>query len=359
MGEAGSEGASAEAAKAQCGTRRAPCAAVSFRHSVTPADPRARWGGLPPAPPPDSLPRGGWGAQRRRNERDVERERGCHAPAPEIRLPARFSALPRGCSSPRRTRNQADHPSRRRPPRACSPHDVRPSGQWRGATVRAGVPGRTMAERGDICPQLRPGAAIVPPPVPAPGGSGLHARSTPPRGPGSEVAGWISGDCPGARARRGRARTAAACGDLAQGGTPPRRPRPGARARARGGVPGMLNSAPCSRRAGAPPAPASPSRDPSEGGRERPGPALGRCGNYRPALCQRPRPWRRRDIHLAWQLLPGGGGGGRAQPPPYRGAAAGEARSRGRRGDPPPPSRCSLLPPRGAGPRRSRRLGAN
>lgn len=29
-------------------------------------------------------------------------------------------------------RNQADNPSRGRPPGVCSPHDVRPNGQWRG-----------------------------------------------------------------------------------------------------------------------------------------------------------------------------------------------------------------------------------
>lgn len=37
-----------------------------------------------------------------------------------------------------RPRNQADNPSRGRPPRVCSPHDVRPGGQWPGARVCEG-----------------------------------------------------------------------------------------------------------------------------------------------------------------------------------------------------------------------------
>lgn len=98
--------------------------------------------------------------------------------------------------------------------------------------------------------------------------------------------------------------------------------------------------------AGSPASSRTSAQEPSEGGCERAGSGRGRGGDHRPALCQRPRPWQQRDIHLAWQLLPRGAGG--ARPPPYRRAAAGEARSGGGEGDPPPPSRSSLLPPRGS-----------
>lgn len=241
---------------------RAPYAAVSPRQPVTRVDP------VPAGEAslhPDSLLRGGCGAQRRRSQRVVEGERGCHALAPEIRLHSWFSARPRGCSSPRRPRNQADNPSCGRPPRVCSPHDVRPSGQWRGAMVR-GVPGRTMDARGDMCPQLGPGAAIVPSPAQS-GGSGLHARSAPPCGPlsrGDQGRRGGSGDCPGARARRGRVRPSLHAVTLCGASRRARGHRQGARGgqairgRACGDVPGVLSSAPRRRLPGAPPPPASP-----------------------------------------------------------------------------------------------------
>lgn len=106
---------------------RAPRAAVCPCRSVTRADPvPAGEAFCTPALPP----RGGGRAQRRRSERSVKAERGCCALAPEIRFHWWFSALPRACSSPTRPRNQADNPSPGRPPRVCSPHDVRPSDQW-------------------------------------------------------------------------------------------------------------------------------------------------------------------------------------------------------------------------------------
>lgn len=130
----------------------------------------------------------------------------------------------------------------------------------------------------------------------------------------------------------------AARGDLVRGGTAgPRTPpgsarragHPGTRVRGRAGSAELSAPPPPARR------PASSrvsARELSEGGCERAGPALGRCGDHRPALCQRPRTWQRRDIHLAWQLIPRGGGGARS--PPYRRVAAGEARSGGGEGIP-------------------------
>lgn len=334
MGEAGGEGANAETAKAQYGSAARAYAAVSPRQSVTRADP------VPAGEAslhPDSLLRGGCGAQRRRSHRVVEGERGCHALAPEIRLHSWFSALPRGCSSPRRPRNQADYPSRGRPPRVCSPHDVRPSGQWRGVMVR-GVPGRTMDAGGDMCPQLGPGAAIVPSPARWFGSARPERAPTRPAiagGPRSQ--GWfrgLSGSVCKARARA----PVVARGDLVRDGTAGPRTPPGSARRA--GPPGTrVRGRAGSAELSAPPPPARRSAssrisapESSEGGCERAGPALGRCEDHRPALCQWPRPWQRRDIHLAWQLLPRGGGG--ARPPPYRRVAAGEARSGGGDGNP-------------------------
>lgn len=184
--------------------------------------PATRSPGLTPCPlerppstphPPASFPRGGCRAQRRCSERAVKGERGCHALALEIRLHWWFYTLPRGCSSPRRPRNQADNPSRGRPPRVCSPHDVRPSRQWPGAGL-SGAPGRTMAARGDICPQLGPGAAIVPS-LACVGwfGSPRSERaSAQPAVTEDQGRRGGSGECPGAaepgaRARWGRART--------------------------------------------------------------------------------------------------------------------------------------------------------
>lgn len=191
--------------------RRAPRAAVSPCHSVTRADPVPA--GEASLHPSASFPRGGCRAQRRRSERAVKGERGRHALALEIRLRWWFYTLPRGCSSPQRLRNQADNPSRGRPPRVCSPHDVRPSRQWPSTRV-SGAPGRTMAACGDICPQLGPGAAIVPSLACAgwfrsPRSERASARPAVTEDQGRRGG---SGECPGAaepgaRARWGRART--------------------------------------------------------------------------------------------------------------------------------------------------------
>lgn len=113
VGEAGGARENAEPAEAQDGG-----AAVSPRHRVTRADPVPAGEASLHAV---SLPKGGYREQRRRGTRGVEVERGCHALAPEMRLRRWFSALPRGCSSPQRPRNQADNPSRGRPPRVCNP----------------------------------------------------------------------------------------------------------------------------------------------------------------------------------------------------------------------------------------------
>jgi len=105
-----------------------------------------------------------------------------------------------------------------------------------------------MAARGDICPQLGPGAAIVPSRTPA-RGSGLPAPSAPPRGPlslGTKVAGAAPGVC--GRAPAGSACEAgvrvpvAASGDLVRGCWSGPRTRPGARREGRSG--GALSAAP-------------------------------------------------------------------------------------------------------------------
>lgn len=117
VGEAGGERTLGQR-KRSTEAQRAPCAAVSPRHWVTRADPVPAGEASLQAV---SLPRGGFREQRRRCKRGMEAERGCHALAPEIRLRRWFSALPRGCISPQRPRNQADNPSRGRPPRVCNP----------------------------------------------------------------------------------------------------------------------------------------------------------------------------------------------------------------------------------------------
>ncbi|CAI9154940.1 unnamed protein product [Rangifer tarandus platyrhynchus] len=103
-----------------------------------------------------------------------------------------------------------------------------------GAGVR-GVPGRTMAARGDICPQLGPGAAIVPSRAPALG-SGLPAPSAPPSGRlslGTKVAGAASGLCgraaAGSACEAGARAPVAARGDLVRGFSAGPRTRPDAR----------------------------------------------------------------------------------------------------------------------------------
>lgn len=144
-----------------------------------------------------------------------------------------------------------------------------------------------MAASGDICPQLGPGAAIVPSPAP-PGTSGLCSRSASPRGPlspGTKVAGVIPGSVPERpsweRVRSGGARASvAARGDLVRGCTARPRTasgsarRAGRAGRACGGVPGLLSSAPRSRppEARLPPSPPPRSRtrvgvsEPARGG---------------------------------------------------------------------------------------------
>lgn len=98
-----------------------------------------------------------------------------------------------------------------------------------------------MAARGDICPQLGPGVAIVPSRAPA-RGSGLPAPSAPPRGPlslGTKVAGAAPGVCgcapAGSVCEAGARASVAARGDLVPGWWSGPRTRPGARQESRSG----------------------------------------------------------------------------------------------------------------------------
>lgn len=212
---------------------------------------------------------------------------------------------------PRRPRNQADNPSRGRPPGVCSPMT---SGSAANGAVRgAGGSGtHNGCARGHMSPikDLRRHCRLTRP-RPVARVSTLRARLHAARW-GCRSRGWLRGV-----SRRGGAGTAykrarahpsllavTLCGRT-------RGHQSGARTRGRVGsaapstvLPPALLPASRARR------PRSPARVGVSG------------GGWKPPA----RFMQRQDIHLAWQALPRGRGG--ARPPPYRRAAAGTARSR-------------------------------
>ncbi|XP_062935372.1 collagen alpha-1(I) chain-like [Cynocephalus volans] len=218
VGEAGDEGASAEAAKAQCG--RAACAlcrSVSC-HSVTRADPVPAGGASPPPP----LSRGADAERSGVTASRLWRGSGTAMPllqtsvSLEVFRPSARLQLPPGGSATRRT----TLPAAARPECAAAMTSGPAANGW------ARGPRPHNAARGRICPQLRPGAAIVPSSAPARSFGSPCCKRAPTRpavvgdqgrrvGPG-EGRGAAE---PAARTKRGRALVAPR-GDLVRGGAP-------------------------------------------------------------------------------------------------------------------------------------------